>query len=58
MIMIQQELMNIASLAKAATAQGEKCLAMLDEWHTEQEESKRRVSAALDDALEVLNQIK
>lgn len=53
-----RELEEIAKISRTATAQAENCLNMLDKWQAEQEESYKRVSAALDVALEVLNQIK
>jgi len=53
-----RELNNIATLAKSASAQAENCLNTLHLWQAEEEESYKRVSAAIDAALQVLNEIK
>lgn len=52
-----EKLNEIAFLARVASEQAESCLETIDKWQEEQEESYKRVSAALDATLEALNQI-
>lgn len=55
--MIQRELVTIATLARQAQMNCQQALQALNDMQKAYEESSRRMSAALDKALEALNKL-